>query len=162
MALEMKQQEYIDDRINNEPININFSKTLKSVIKDAEKRADEYKQETNDIKKKIVEDNSLSNNESIQEMISMIDNYLVIVADEPATKTYYLNALDDMLKKLNTLIDKIKEKPIDSNNANITPNTNITNNIKNSEQSNEWWLKALITDDNWMEENEGINKIQLK
>ena len=162
MALEMKQQEYIDDRINNEPININFSKTLKSVIKDAEKRADEYKQETNDIKKKIVEDNSLSNNESIQEMISMIDNYLVIVADEPATKTYYLNALDDMLKKLNTLIDKIKEKPIDSNNANITPNTNITKNIKNSEQSNEWWLKALIADDNWMKKNEGINEVQLR
>lgn len=158
MTLEMKQQEYIDDRINNKPVNINFSKTLKSVIENAKTRADKDIKEANDIKEKIKKDDNLSKNKGIQDMIIIIDPYLNIVADNPATKTYYLNALEDMLENLNTLINKMEN----NNNTNKITKTDIKDNIKNSEQSNEWWLKALIADDKWMEENKGINKIQLK
>lgn len=105
MALEMKQQEYIDDRINNEPVNIKFKNTFLSIKKDTETRREEYEKSVNKMKDIINKNKELVNNTELNGTMTTIETYLKIVKDEPETKTYYLNEIKKILDRVTKIIN---------------------------------------------------------
>ncbi len=103
MALEMMNKENLDNKINNEPLKINLSNTVKRIEEHAEKEYKGLLNEFNEVKKEkgfIEWDKNSSQNEKTKEAIDSIQTYLDIVKEDPKTTTYYINEARKLLQDL--------------------------------------------------------------